>query len=77
MENTLWYEITTSTGTVLLNFSQCSRILPDGSTGLTVYDGAGGLSYTMSSTAERDEVYDKIKRILDARNINSLSPQMD
>lgn len=79
-DNTLWYTITSTTGNKMINFSKVTRVQKSGGTGIGIYAGdvaPGFLNYNFNTTAERDDTYDKIERILNAVNISKLPPQTD
>lgn len=73
-----YYVITISGGDeVLINLAQISKIEKDGVVGIefSAEDISSSVSYNFSSTPERDDVFAKLKKILDAKNLNSLPPQ--
>ena len=79
-ENTLWYTITYASGSIMLNFSKITRIQKNGGAAIEIYAGdvgAGVVIYNFNTTAERDDTYNKIKRVLNAIDISNLPPQTD
>ena len=79
-DNTMWYSITTTVGDVLLNFGQVTRVTKNLTVNILVYAGdisTGYQTYSFASEPERDEIFDKLNRVLNATNINKLPPQTD
>lgn len=72
----MWYSLKTNSGEViLLNFNNIIRIQKDSTDEIRVIGEDGTVDYQLSSATERDEIFQKIQNILDAKSLNTLPPQ--
>jgi len=72
-----WIQVTHTAGTDLINVEQLHRIVTSSTANILFYTtgSAAATTLTFSNASERDEVFEKFKKILDSLNINRISPQ--
>jgi hypothetical protein len=79
-DNTMWYTISTTSGDDMINLSQLTRIIKNGATTLRIYGpdtSVGYVDHMFTTAAIRDDVFRKLKKLLDAKTVNDLPPQED
>lgn len=73
-----WMQINHSSGTDLINVEQLYRIVNSSSSAAIIFYTVGSTSpttLTFSSLTERNEIFEKFKKVLDSINITRIAAQ--